>query len=136
VCGAFSIRHAWVVVGISAFWLLEWIVLVVDSLRETTVDTILPTLPYGFLNLALMIALNRKRKEVGGYDRTFALGIAGLTLCILHILGAILGAYYTRYAIVNLVIWNIVALFAVVFAYFVTMRNGVTFSTDNSVRGV
>jgi len=126
-------------VGISAFWLLEWIVFVLTLLNGISVDTLFLvelTAPYAFLNLALMIALYRKEKQMGDHYRPLGSKVAGLVLCVLLVLGTITGVYYYGYAIVDLVLWNIIALSSVVLVYFVTMRNRVTFSTDNSIRGV
>lgn len=108
-------------------------------LNGTSVDTLLRVAlvaPYSFLNLPLMIALYRKEKQMGDHYRPVGSKAAGLALCILLVLGTIAGVYYYGYAIVNLVLWNIIALSSVVLAYFVTMRNRFTFSTDNSIRGV
>lgn len=109
------------------------------SLNGISVDTLFRVAlvaPYAFLNLPLMIAFDRKRKQMGDSYRPPISKAAALALCILLVLGTIAGVNYYGYPIVELALWNIVALSTVALVCSVTMRNRVAFSTDNSIRGV
>ncbi len=133
VCGVLSIRPTGAVLSIAVLWSMQWIVFALTSLNATNVNTVWYMAPYVCLVLPLSLVLSRKRKQMGDYYRPLGSNAAGLALCILLVLGTVAGVYYYGYAIVELVVWNILAVSTVMFVYFVTTRNRATSSTDNSV---